>query len=65
MRHRFYLVDVFAERPYAGNQLAVVVGEEDLPVETMQLLAAEMNFSETTLVAARGVQWCSPAWPRP
>lgn len=40
MTHRFYLVDVFAERPYAGNQLAVVVGEEDLPVETMQLLAA-------------------------
>jgi len=53
MTHRFYLVDVFAERPYAGNQLAVVVGEEDLPVETMQLLAAEMNYSETTFVRPR------------
>ena len=41
MTHRFYLVDVFAERPYTGNQLAVVVCEgEALPAETMQLLAA-------------------------
>jgi len=53
MKHRFHLVDVFAERPYAGNPLAVVVGEEDLPVETMQLLAAEMNFSETTFLRPR------------
>ena len=51
MRHHFYLVDVFAERPYAGNQLAVVVGEETLPHETMQLLAAEANCSETTFVS--------------
>jgi hypothetical protein len=50
MTHRFYLVDVFAERPYSGNQLAVVVGEQDVPEETMQLLAAEMNYSETTFV---------------
>lgn len=48
MTHRFYLVDVFAERPCAGNQLAVVIGEDSLPDQTMQLLAAEMNFSETT-----------------
>ena len=48
---RFYLVDVFAERRYTGNQLAVVVGEETLPDETMQLLAAEANFSETTFVS--------------
>lgn len=50
MTHRFYLVDVFAERPYAGNQLAVVVGEGGLPDETMQLIAAETNYSETTFV---------------
>ena len=51
MTHRFYLVDVFAERPYTGNQLAVVVCEgEALPAETMQLLAAETNYSETTFV---------------
>ena len=51
MKRRFYLVDVFAERPYAGNPLAVVVGEDTLPDETMQLLAAEANCSETTFVS--------------
>ncbi len=50
MKHRFYIVDVFAERPYTGNQLAVVVSAEALPDATMQQLAAEMNFSETTFV---------------
>jgi len=51
MKQRFYLVDVFAERPYAGNQLAVVVGEQALADATMQLLAAETNYSETTFVS--------------
>jgi len=50
MSHRFYIVDVFAEQPYAGNQLAVVVGEDALSDETMQKLAAETNYSETTFV---------------
>ncbi len=50
MTHRFYIVDVFAEQPYSGNQLAVVVGEDALPDETMQKLAAETNYSETTFV---------------
>lgn len=53
MTHRFYLVDVFAERPYAGNQLAVFVGDEPLDAGTMQSLAAETNFSETTFLRAR------------
>ncbi|MCG6965748.1 MAG: PhzF family phenazine biosynthesis protein [Chromatiaceae bacterium] len=50
MTHALYIVDVFAERRYAGNQLAVVVGSPQLCDETMQQLAAEMNFSETTFV---------------
>jgi trans-2,3-dihydro-3-hydroxyanthranilate isomerase len=37
----FHIVDVFAERPYTGNQLAVVLDAEALPVETMQRVAAE------------------------
>ncbi len=49
---RFYMVDVFAEKAYSGNQLAVVVGTEALPTKTMQQLAAEMNFSETTFVTS-------------
>ncbi len=54
MSHRFYVVDVFAERPYAGNQLAVFVGANHLSDETMQQLAAETNYSETTFVASAG-----------
>lgn len=50
MSHRFHIVDVFAEKPYSGNPLAVVLDADDLSVETMQRLAAEMNFSETTFV---------------
>ena len=51
MSCRLFLVDVFAERPYAGNPLAVVVAREPLPEPDMQAIAAEMNFSETTFVS--------------
>jgi trans-2,3-dihydro-3-hydroxyanthranilate isomerase len=49
-RPELFIVDVFAEKPYSGNQLAVVVGyrAEDWPTERMQAFAREMNFSETT-----------------
>jgi len=50
--HSFYLVDVFAEQPYSGNQLAVFITAEPLPEDTMQQLAAEMNFSETTFLTS-------------
>lgn len=50
MANKFYLVDVFAEQPYAGNQLAVVVGRDGLCDETMQKIASETNYSETTFV---------------
>ena len=46
----FFIVDVFAEERYAGNQLAVVRGGADLPDETLQKIALEMNYSETTFV---------------
>lgn len=46
----FYIVDVFAEEKYAGNQLAVVRGAADLTDDRMQSIAAEMNYSETTFV---------------
>jgi trans-2,3-dihydro-3-hydroxyanthranilate isomerase len=52
MTPRFYIVDVFAERPYTGNQLAVVVGSDQLTDETMQQFAAETNYSETTFVSS-------------
>ena len=46
----FYIVDVFAEEKYAGNQLAVVRGAGDLSDGEMQRIAAEMNYSETTFI---------------
>ncbi len=51
MTHRFHIVDVFAERRYSGNQLAVVIGPDALPVETMQAIAADVDYSETTFVS--------------
>lgn len=50
MVNRFFIVDVFAESAYTGNQLAVVVCEVPLPDATMQQIAAETNYSETTFV---------------
>ena len=47
---KFYIVDVFAEEKYAGNQLAIVRGGAGLPDETLQKIALEMNYSETTFV---------------
>lgn len=49
---RLHIVDVFAERPYAGNPLAVVVASGRLPDEAMQRIAAEMNHSETAFVGS-------------
>jgi trans-2,3-dihydro-3-hydroxyanthranilate isomerase len=47
---QFYIVDVFAEEKYAGNQLAVFRGGNKLGDNEMQRLAREMNFSETTFI---------------
>jgi trans-2,3-dihydro-3-hydroxyanthranilate isomerase len=46
----FYIVDVFAEEKYAGNQLAVVRGGADLSDEALGKIALEMNYSETTFI---------------
>ena len=44
------IVDVFAEQPLAGNQLAVIRGCNHLDTATMQAIAREMNLSETAFV---------------
>jgi trans-2,3-dihydro-3-hydroxyanthranilate isomerase len=48
--HRISWLDVFAERPLAGNGLAVVDGADDLSEEAMLALAKETRLSETTFV---------------
>lgn len=53
MQVPFRLLDVFAEAPFAGNQLCVVSETPDgLDGETMQTLSHEIGFSETTFVTA-------------
>jgi trans-2,3-dihydro-3-hydroxyanthranilate isomerase len=46
----FYIVDVFAEKKYSGNQLAVFRGAGALSDDEMLQIAAEMGFSETTFI---------------
>ncbi|SCF04435.1 trans-2,3-dihydro-3-hydroxyanthranilate isomerase [Micromonospora haikouensis] len=46
----YEIVDVFTDRPFAGNPLAVVFGAEGLATEQMQSLALEFNLSETVFV---------------
>jgi PhzF family phenazine biosynthesis protein len=48
--HRFLQVDVFTDRPLTGNQLAVFPEPAGLDTATMQAIAREMAFSETTFV---------------
>lgn len=51
MRKRiFYILDVFAEEKYAGNQLAVFRDVQDLSDDDMQRIAKEMHYSETTFI---------------
>lgn len=49
----FDIVDVFTERPLAGNQLAVVHGAEALSTAQCLALAQEFGFSETTFPVPR------------
>lgn len=48
----FLQVDVFSDRPFTGNQLAVFPAPADLDDDQMQAIAQEMNLSETTFVTA-------------
>jgi trans-2,3-dihydro-3-hydroxyanthranilate isomerase len=48
--YRYVVVDVFTDRPLAGNQLAVFTDARRLDAETMQALACEINYSESTFV---------------
>jgi trans-2,3-dihydro-3-hydroxyanthranilate isomerase len=51
MQLQYLHLDVFTDRLFGGNQLAVYLDPpRDLPTETMQSIAREMAFSETTFV---------------
>lgn len=46
----YFLVDVFTNQPFGGNQLAVFPDASGLVPETMQALAKELNLSESAFV---------------
>jgi len=50
MRTRFVTADVFTDRMFGGNQLAVFPDASAIPADLMQDIAREFNFSETTFV---------------
>ena len=70
MELRYFHVDAFTDRPFAGNPAAVVPLDAWLPDATMQAIAAELNLSETAFFApepgaaaddARTIRWFTPA----
>ncbi|TRX32425.1 PhzF family phenazine biosynthesis protein [Flavobacterium sp. ZT3R18] len=52
MKLPFYIVDVFAEKKYTGNQLAVFLDADGLSTEEMQKIAREINFAESTFITS-------------
>lgn len=50
MRARFYTLDVFTNRPFGGNPLAVFPDAAKIPEAALQSIALEMNLSETVFV---------------
>jgi trans-2,3-dihydro-3-hydroxyanthranilate isomerase len=49
-RHRYLHLDVFTDRPFEGNQLAVFPDARDIDERWMQPLAREIGFSETVFM---------------
>jgi trans-2,3-dihydro-3-hydroxyanthranilate isomerase len=50
MQRRYVTTDVFTDRVFGGNPLAVVLDAEGLTTSQMQAIATEFNYSETTFV---------------
>ncbi|MDB4911138.1 MAG: Phenazine biosynthesis protein PhzF family protein [Gemmatimonadetes bacterium] len=50
LRARFYTLDVFTDRPFGGNPLAVFPDATKIPEAALQSIALELNLSETVFV---------------
>lgn len=61
---RIFIVDAFAEKPFQGNPAAVCPLEAAADARWMQVVAAEMNLSETAFVVPRDdgfdLRWFTP-----
>ena len=62
----YYVVDAFTDVPFRGNPAAVCMDADDLPDAAMQMLACEMNLSETAFLyglggdGSRRLRWFTP-----
>ena len=60
-----YQVDAFTEEPFQGNPAAVCILEKPADAGWMQLVAREMNLSETAFLHPHGdgfkLRWFTPA----
>jgi trans-2,3-dihydro-3-hydroxyanthranilate isomerase len=50
MRARFYTLDVFTDKTFGGNPLAVFPDATKIPESALQSIALELNLSETVFV---------------
>ena len=50
MRYQYHTVDVFSDKRFGGNQLAVLPEADGLTSELMAKIAGEFNYPETTFV---------------
>jgi predicted PhzF superfamily epimerase YddE/YHI9 len=62
---KYYIIDAFTDKLFAGNPAAVCLLQEPLADETMASIAQEMNLSETAFVLREGdawrLRWFTPA----
>jgi predicted PhzF superfamily epimerase YddE/YHI9 len=63
---RFFIVDAFTDRAFAGNSAGVVLLDEPAEPAWMQAVAAEMKHAETAFVVTSGegpksLRWFTPA----
>jgi len=61
---RYFVVDAFTTRPFAGNPAAVIPLEHWLPDATLAAIAAELALSETAYLVREadgfGLRWFTP-----
>ena len=50
MEYQYYTCDVFTDKAFGGNQLAVIPNARGLTTKQMQQIAREFNYSESTFV---------------
>jgi predicted PhzF superfamily epimerase YddE/YHI9 len=55
MKYEFYIVDVFSDEAFKGNQLAILPNAAGISTEGMQKIAREFNFAETTFVLPKAI----------